>query len=178
MSFQTNLDYFYRMFPYAKQAAAGTGVPVAVILAQWAHETGFGTSDVAKNANNHGGIKYADGFSIADGKYGAYAKYNTLDKFVQDYIRVMNLSYYADVRAAGSDQGAIDALGMSPYAEDPAYSSKISGIYSVYGLSGFNTYQGGAAPSGGGQAGQDTAKLAAIGAAAVALFALLAGGND
>jgi hypothetical protein len=114
--------------PYAQRAAAGTGLPVPTILGQWGHETGWGTSALAK-LNNLGGIKYIG----APGSYPASggAGYNTLDDFVRDYIRVVNLSFYAPVRdaaARGADPVAVGAAwGGTPYAEDPAYGSKVAG---------------------------------------------------
>jgi flagellum-specific peptidoglycan hydrolase FlgJ len=179
MSFDANMQYLYTMFPYAKAAHAATGVFTSVILAQWAHETGFGTSDVAHNANNHGGIKYVEGASIASGKYGAYASYFTLDQFAQDYSRVLNLSYYELIRGASTPEEAIADFNVEhngeKYAEDPAYSQEVLSIYNQYGCSGFDTYQGGAAPAApatGGGVSADTAKLAAVGAAFLALIAL------
>lgn len=177
MSYDQNAQYFITMLSYAQMASSQTGIPTSAILAQWGHETGFGTSDIAINANNHGGIKFVNGSSVAATNYGAYAKYNSLDQFVQDYVRVMNLSYYNNVRSAGSPEAAIDALGKSPYAEDPQYGHLVLGIYTVYGLSGYdggttitsNLSQVSAAAS---QLPVDTAKLAAIGAAFIALLAL------
>lgn len=193
MGYDENAAYARRMFPYAKRASLGTGLLISVILAQWAHETGFGTSAVALNANNHGGIKYSEGNSIADGKYGAYASYGSLDQFVQDYIRVINLSYYKSVRAAKTPESQIAEFGKSPYAEDTAYASLVLGIFSAYGLRGYDTWAGeggnGSSGSGAGntmsgivdtlknQVGEmnadDVKKYAIIGLAAALVFGLL-----
>jgi flagellum-specific peptidoglycan hydrolase FlgJ len=171
MGYNDNAAYFERMFPYAKTASAATNLPTSTILAQWGHETGFGTSDVSKNANNHGGIKFVEGISISSGNYGAYAKYSSLDQFVQDYIRVMNLSYYTKIRNAVSPEDTISAFAGSPYAEDQSYSTKVAGIFNTYGLRGYDTYQGGSGT--GGVDADDMKKYAAIGIAFVALMALV-----
>lgn len=189
MGYNENAAYFERMFPYAKAASSATGLPISFILAQWGHETGFGTSDVAQNANNHAGIKYVEGASISNGKYGAYASYSNLAQFVQDYARVMNLSYYKSVRGLGNPEATIAAIGKTPYAEDPNYASKIQGIFSTYGLRGYDTYQGGGGTtdlksmagsfldsvgkSVGDLGSDDLKKYAAIGLAVGAIFAVI-----
>lgn len=120
-------SYFEKMMPYAVKAEKETGIPAKVILAQWAHETAYGTSSLAQRANNHGGIK--SNSRGRDYVSGIYAGYNSLDSFTRDYIRVMNLSYYDEVRGASTPNKTIVALGNSPYAEDPHYHNKIKSIY-------------------------------------------------
>lgn len=121
--------YVQRMRPYAVDAGSRLGIPADVVLAQWAHETGYGSSSLARQHNNHGGIKASSGGK--DYVAGAYAGYSSVSSFVNDYVRVMRLSYYDGVRAAGPRGAAavIDALHRSPYAEDPAYGSKLQRIY-------------------------------------------------
>lgn len=167
MSSQT--DFFTKMMPYAVEASNRTHVPVSVILAQWANESAYGTSDLAKNANNFGGINHT-GNSIAAGTYGAYAKYSDINQFVDDYVRVLNLSYYDKVRAAGTVDGAVRALGDSPYA---------GSHYSVNGVPGqslaniINQYHlSSVIPTTDGMPADDLKKYAAIGLAVVGLIAL------
>lgn len=109
--------YFDRMRPYATNASVRLSIPVSVILGQWALETYYGASDVAIRANNHGGIKHV-ATSIDSGAYGVYAKYASISQFVDDYVRVMSLSYYSDVREAPDTdiEGTVLRLGQSPYA--------------------------------------------------------------
>lgn len=99
----TNQAFYDKMRPYAQKAANALGMPVEVILAQWALESGNGTSNLAKTQNNYGGIKYSQ-YSKTGTKTSAnaFAKYSSIDGFVTDYIRVMNLSYYDKVRSADS----------------------------------------------------------------------------
>lgn len=170
-SYDQNSNWFKQMFPYAKTASQGTGIPAGAILAQWGEETGYGTSDVSQQANNFAGIsKQGDA-----GQYGRYAKYSSIDAFVNDYVHVMNLSYYQGVRSAGDGRSAIAELGKSPWAEDPSYGQNILGIYNTYGLSGYDTYQGGgsAQPAAAGSIPANDKKMIEIGAAFVALMALL-----
>lgn len=112
-------------------AASLTDIPKGVILAQWALESAWGTSDLAKRANNFSGIK-----SSSKGKdfvSGAYAGYNTKESFARDYARVMKLSYYDKVREAESVEDTINEFGKSPYAEDPNYAAKLRETFSKIG---------------------------------------------
>lgn len=122
--------YITQMRPYGSAAAAGTGLPVALVLSQWAHETGWGESELARGANNHGGIKYTE---HADYAAGAFSGYNSLSNFAKDYVRVISLSYYDRLRqAAAAGTPPADLAGMfGPYAEDPAYGDKLRGVLAV-----------------------------------------------
>lgn len=114
--------FMKEMQGYAMQAGAVLGMPYQVILAQWALESTYGTSDLSKRANNYAGIKYN---SHADFKSGSYAGYNNKERFVQDYIRVLQLPYYNGVRQAGGIRETIAELDKSPYASDSNYGSKL-----------------------------------------------------
>lgn len=116
------------MSGYAMTAGAALGMPYQVILAQWALESNYGTSDLASRAKNFAGIKYND---HADFKSGSYAGYNSIVSFVQDYIRVMRLPYYNGVRQAGGIKETIVELGRSPYAEDKSYTDKLLSIVNL-----------------------------------------------
>lgn len=96
--------------PYALQVQGATALPVSLVLALWATESGWGRSQLAQ-ANNLGSIKQGERF----------ATYPTLDGFVEDFIRVMRLRYYDAVLAAARSRQPVEEiacrLGESPYAE-------------------------------------------------------------
>ncbi len=124
-------DWLESVEPEAKIAAGRLGLDPYVVLAQWAHETGWGGSNLARNHNNLAGVK-----KVQHSKGGAYradgaghAGYPDRDGFVQDYIRVLRLPYYDEVRGADAPRQQIAALGDSPYAEDPAYGEKLERVY-------------------------------------------------
>lgn len=125
-------NYFDKMKASAHKASSKTKIEPAVILAQWYLETGGGTSDVSRSANNHAGIKSSS--KGRDGIYKGYAKYNSLDNFVNDYSRVMNLSYYTAVREAKGIEAQVKALHESPWAEDKAYDQKLLKVIQTNGL--------------------------------------------
>lgn len=120
------IDFLSDMKPHAVTVESLTDIPSEVILGQWALESAFGTSDLAKRANNYGGIKASS--KGKDFVSGAYAGYNSKDSFARDYARVMNLSYYEKVREAESIEDTINELGNSPYAEDPSYTGKLKKV--------------------------------------------------
>jgi flagellum-specific peptidoglycan hydrolase FlgJ len=105
------------ILPYASRAAATTGIPVSVIMAQWGIESAYGTSQVYQNNNNLGGIKHVSSSIDIGVSPSGYAKYSDLNQFTQDYIRVMHNGYYDKVLKAGNKVDAAYALGDSSYAE-------------------------------------------------------------
>lgn len=112
--------FFNKFQPYAQQASKALDMPVSVILAQWAHESWYGYSDLAQRANNYAGIKYSKN-TVGGGQSGAYAAYSSISVFVQDYIRVLKLSYYDKVRTEETSKleyiETAEDLGKSPFAE-------------------------------------------------------------
>lgn len=58
MGKQTISEYIYRVLPLAKHNASECGIPASITLAQAILESAGGTSDVARDKNNHFGIKH------------------------------------------------------------------------------------------------------------------------
>lgn len=127
----SNVDKFvYALGADATRASKALGISKEFILAQWAHESAWGQSQLSQQGYNFGGIKNV-GQKQASGTLFGHAKYNSTSAFVDDYIRVMSLDRYAKVRAATTYQGEIQAIANSGYAEDPAYASKMTKIVSM-----------------------------------------------
>lgn len=139
----TNREKFEaQMVPYAEQASKATGIPVSVILGQWALESNWGTSKLSTKRLNFGGISQTKNavpsWSDAVGTVarpanegGFYLVYNSIQSFVNDYITVMKNSRYASVRQAGVTPGVIDdieALKKSGYAASGYAQSTLPGI--------------------------------------------------
>lgn len=114
----TREEYFKLLTPWAKKAENKTGIPYHFILAQWGWETGYGGNRGAKSLNNHAGIKFVGSTVKGATKDGMYAKYPNMDLFVDDYARVMNLSYYKGVKSAKTDMELVQAINSSPWAEN------------------------------------------------------------
>lgn len=111
----SNASFYARVLSHATRAAAATGIPTAVILAQWALESAYGTSSLAKRSNNLAGI----------GGAGNYRTYADVGAFADDYARLMNAKY---PQVKGSDPVAVaKLLGQSPWAEHH-YRGDASGV--------------------------------------------------
>lgn len=132
----------------ARAAEAETGIPAAFMVAQAAHESGWGRREIrhadGTSAHNLFGIKAGAGWKgpvaevttteYVDGqarkvtaKFRAYASY--ADSF-RDYARLMKTSpRYADVLAnASTPQGFAQGLQKAGYATDPAYAEKLTRV--------------------------------------------------
>lgn len=110
-------SYIKEMLPWAKKAEQATGLPYDFIVAQWGWETGWGTNRGSKNLNNHAGIKYSKYAPAGTVKDGMYSKYSSMDMFIQDYKRVMGLSYYTKIKSARTDVDRVKELNYSPWSE-------------------------------------------------------------
>jgi flagellar protein FlgJ len=132
----------------AQEAEAATGIPATFMLAQAAHESGWGQREIrnadGSAANNLFGIKAGAGWKGAvaevvttefvDGqakksvqRFRAYA--SAADSF-RDYARLMNeSSRYAKVLEAGGDAKRFaQGLQAAGYATDPAYADKLARV--------------------------------------------------
>lgn len=139
----------------AKAAEQSSGIPAAFMVAQAAHETGWGRKEIrtADGGNSHNlfGIKAGAGWSgpVAEitttewiggepqkltQKFRAYASY---DDAFRDYARLLTQSpRYAQVVAdvqgqaptASSAQAFAQGLQKAGYATDPAYADKLGRV--------------------------------------------------
>lgn len=102
--------------PWAIEASRRTGVPWQTIVAQWAFETGWGTSAMFRESHNLAGVKRGKataGMPVRPG--GTFRHYASYEEGLEDWVRVMHLRYYDRVRTAGDVQAACRALGESPW---------------------------------------------------------------
>jgi len=132
----------------AAQAESATGIPAAFMIAQAAHESGWGQREIknadGSSANNLFGIKAGAGWTGAvaevtttefiDGqpkrlvqRFRAYA--SAADSF-RDYARLMTENRrYGQVLASGGDaQRFAQGLQAAGYATDPAYADKLGRV--------------------------------------------------
>ncbi|MEN6351392.1 MAG: stalk domain-containing protein [Syntrophomonas sp.] len=118
--------FVLQMKRYAEVVSKGTGLPVNFLLAQWAEESGYGTSSLAQYYNNFGGIKAPD--------TGGFREYLSPDEFAQDVIRIYTEhSQYdkllADARAGASLKTLFNDLSRCGYASSKNYGEKIRTEY-------------------------------------------------
>ena len=118
------LDWVNDVLPYARDAASDLHIPVSAVLAQWADETGWGTSELFRDAFNFAGVT-----GDADGqvrRLGArvrpdgFLAYPTHEVGVQGYVMRWNDPVYNNTRNAWhADDSAIavaKAMEASPWA--------------------------------------------------------------
>ncbi|MEP7102338.1 MAG: flagellar assembly peptidoglycan hydrolase FlgJ [Burkholderiales bacterium] len=132
----------------AAGAEAQTGIPAAFMVAQAAHESGWGKHEIknADGSNSHNlfGIKAGASWKgkvatavtteVVNGqphkvvaKFRAYASY---DESFRDYAQLMkdNPRYSKVVAAGNSAQGFAQGLQRAGYATDPAYADKLTRV--------------------------------------------------
>lgn len=132
----------------AARAEAATGIPAAFMLAQAAHETGWGRKEIrhadGTSANNLFGIKAGANWKgpvaevttteyiggVARKVTAKFRAYSSHEESFADYARLMKDSpRYAGVAASGGDASAFaHGLQKAGYATDPAYGAKLTRV--------------------------------------------------
>jgi flagellar protein FlgJ len=141
-------DFIQAHSAAAEEVAAESGIPARFMLAQAAHETGWGRREIrgadGTNSNNLFGIKAGGSWTgptvttttteVVNGqpqkvqaKFRAYA---TPQESFRDYARLIgNSPRYAGVVRAGSDATAFaQGLQRAGYATDPQYAAKLGRV--------------------------------------------------
>lgn len=73
-------------YPYLKDIAEKTNLPIEIPIIFWIEETGYGTSELFVNNNNWGGIKSKS--------LTSYRNYNSLEEGANDWIKVLSQKRY------------------------------------------------------------------------------------
>jgi flagellum-specific peptidoglycan hydrolase FlgJ len=127
----------------AKKNMQNHGVPASIALAQAILESGAGTGDLCKKANNHFGVKCHkewNGPSVRhddDEAQECFRKYNNAYDSYQDYADFLRTRKWYDplFKLEKNDYvGWAKGLKKSGYATDPKYPSKLIGIIERYQL--------------------------------------------
>lgn len=109
--------FLNKLYPYAIISSEELEIPFEWILAHWAHESGYGTSNRARNHNNYAGIMVFSDCAIG-------GRYNSIQEFNEHYIRVMKHSRYNKVKYATDITDFALRLRQAGYATDPNYHTK------------------------------------------------------
>jgi flagellar protein FlgJ len=132
----------------ADAASQGSGIPADFMLAQAAHETGWGKREIrnadGSSANNLFGIKatgdwqgpvaVATTTEVIDGVahkvQARFRSYATPEDSFKDYARLISTSpRYSNVMEAGADaKGFAQGLQRAGYATDPDYAGKLGRV--------------------------------------------------
>jgi hypothetical protein len=138
---QEQLEFIRQAVVPAERVAARLGVPSNAVMAQWAMESGWGTSKLAKAANNFGGIKeWKGGPSVrmptketVNGKVinteADFKKFNDFNHYADEYSKFLSTDRYKNVRGQSDPMGFANALATSGYAttNPREYSNSIMG---------------------------------------------------
>jgi flagellar protein FlgJ len=142
------IDFLQANQQAARAAEADTGIPAAFMLAQAAHETGWGQREIRQadgsSANNLFGIKAGSGWKGAvaevtttefvDGQprklTQRFRAYGSAAESFSDYARLMkeNGRYSQVLASGGSADRFAQGLQAAGYATDPAYADKLGRV--------------------------------------------------
>ena len=146
-----NVDQYLQRYQYlAIELQSQTNIPVAVILAVAGLESNWGTSDLARLANNHFGIKASNWPGPTHCKttleyWGAdpvhilacFRKYVLVRESFQDFGAFLRsrpqYQYLFDQQITDPYSWAY-ALQSGNYATDPQYAQKLIGVMELYQL--------------------------------------------
>jgi len=132
----------------ARSAEASTGIPASFMIAQAAHESGWGKHEITNkdgtSAHNLFGIKASAGWTgkvaevqtteYVDGKpqkvTARFRAYGSYEEAFQDYASLINSNdRYRQVAAQSTTaQGFAQGLQKAGYATDPAYAQKLASV--------------------------------------------------
>ncbi len=137
------LAYIYKYKDVAQKNMRNHGVPASIALAQAILESGAGTGDLSRRANNHFGIKCHkewNGPSVRhddDEAQECFRKYESVYDSYQDYANFLRTRRWYDplFKLEQNDyKGWAKGLKKAGYATDPGYPSKLIGIIERYQL--------------------------------------------
>lgn len=134
MPTQTELDALHAVVPAAQASMATWGVPASVTLAQWALESGWGQSGLAKQCFNFFGVKHSHLISTEQ-----YMKFRTKE-FVNGVEEVVSAEFVRyDSPAAGFDAHAKLLATLPRYIRAMRDSADIPAFCSELQLCGYST---------------------------------------
>ena len=147
-AFNNPQDYIDTMRPFAEKAAVKLGVPVEVLLAQSALETGWGQKVMRRSdgSSSHnlfgikaderwqgnsvlvGSLEYSDG--VPRMQHSSFRVYESFEQSFNDYVEFIqsNERYQFALNVAANGADYIKALQHAGYATDPHYAEKVIDI--------------------------------------------------
>jgi LysM repeat protein len=123
---QTSNSYVERYKDAAVKAMQAHGVPASIILGIAMHESGNGTSKIARYLNNHFGIK---GRNSSNEIKSAYKGYSSVEESYTDFINILQKRSRFDFLFEHSTpydyRTWVLAIQKSGYAQSPAWAGKV-----------------------------------------------------
>lgn len=143
----TQQAYLDTCVPLAQQVMRETGVPVCISLAQAIVESGWGTSTIARKANNHFCIKCSNGWKgkcfehpddKIDDQFRVYKSIYDSFKDYGDFLRY-NKRYHSLFDLDPNDyKGWANGLKAAGYATNPKYATTLIATIERYNLQQYN----------------------------------------
>lgn len=140
-------EFLQQAIAAAKTAAATSGFPAGITVAQAALESAWGQSQLSREAENYFGIKaYGDHDKVAmptcevehgvrEATTAEFAKFASMTECFAARDRLIATSaYYAEARACRGNAEAFAEALAKHWATDPEYAGKILSIYRRFGL--------------------------------------------
>jgi flagellum-specific peptidoglycan hydrolase FlgJ len=146
----TSLQYIERFKAIAIQEMNLYGIPASITLAQGLYESGSGNSELAKNANNHFGIKCTSDwkgrsyYKDDDNKNDCFRVYDRPEDSFRDHSNFLKRKNYAHLFELDKNdyQGWAYGLKAAGYATNPKYPQLIIGIIQKYNLDQYDRPEG------------------------------------
>lgn len=141
-----NQEYAQQYAEYAMEQMKKYGIPASVTLAQGILESSNGKSQLARNENNHFGIKATSAWIEQGGKYGLYSDDKPNEKFcsyesVADSYEhhskfLKENSRYAECFKLSPDdyKGWTETIAKAGYASGKEYATQLQRIIEINGL--------------------------------------------
>ncbi|HEY7063623.1 MAG TPA: glucosaminidase domain-containing protein [Chloroflexota bacterium] len=137
--------------PFAQDSQRRLGIPTSVIIAQAIHESYWGTSKLARNANNFFGIKsrngegsagtyWMDAWEVINGEDVVtpepFRAYNNPGESFYDHgmFFLRNSRYYGAFKYGENPRQFAQAIADAGYATDPDYAPKLIRIMDQFDL--------------------------------------------
>ena len=132
--------YINRYKSVAIEKMNQTGVPASVILGVAMHESGSGTSKIARHLNNHFGIK---GKNRVKTIRSAYKSYNSVDDSYADFIATLKKhpSFAKLFKQYSSDdyKNWVRGIQRGGYAHSKTWGAQVLGFIKKYKLDQFDS---------------------------------------
>ena len=151
------MGFIEQIEPYIQKYAPKYGIKVcSPIIAQAVLESGSGTSELAKNANNYFGLKYRPGRCPTscgiynkigseqnkDGSYTSYEmqwmKFPNMESGVQGYFDFINISTYANLKGINDPKTYLENIKKDGYATSLRYVDNLMAVISKYNLTKYD----------------------------------------
>lgn len=125
---------------WAQQVQSKYGVPASVTLGQFIYESGAGTSNMAKVANNGFGVKGSGDAGSYESRGSSWAKYSSMEQSFMAYGQLLQKDRYTQyTKTAKTSQEYLQGLVKGGYCNDSDYVSNVMSIIKSNDLEKYNT---------------------------------------